>query len=76
MQPFCPEAVLLRLSNNRTCQIFSACLLSRHQWNPWSLPSLLKVLSCESFTEHILSQDLLPESSMSFPAQTIFLLIY
>ena len=32
MQPFCPETVLPHLSNNRTGQIVSACLLSRHQW--------------------------------------------
>ena len=35
MQPFCPETVLPHLSNNRTGQIVSACLLSRHQLNPY-----------------------------------------
>ena len=49
-QPFCPEAVLLHLSNNRTGQIVSACLLSRHQLNPWSSYTPLLLL---------LSQDLL-----------------
>ena len=45
MQPFCPEAVLLCINNNRTGQIVSAYLLYRHQCNPLSsyipLPHLL-----------------------------------